>query len=174
MKNLNIKVLLATFVLVLVVALGGQHVYHQQRVLRPLESAFLAVDGVTAVEMDQTRQGYGVTLTLAQVSSVKDVVGHVQQVAVDFDIPMLLTIQDSNDDRLSSVYYEMHFAVEEAVALGNFQEMAVNLREIASSQQVGLNVFVDNDYVYVQIHQDDRYLYRVISRDDASKIRSVG
>ena len=68
-----------------------------------------------------------------------------------------------NDKQIGAC--EMQFVIEEAVMVGNFQEMAEELQAIADSYDLEAKLGIDREYVYVQLEDGSHTLYRMIYRD---------
>ncbi len=171
LRGFRIGIVLLVFLTTLGIALGGQKLAHQQRVIAPLYSTFEAIDGVEEVIVEDTRQGVILTLKLADVDDLSRLIASVLDQGSTMSVASQLKIKDQENDKLLTVYYEMHYALEQAVTLGDFQQMAKEIRDIAQEHNVAYRVQVDSDYVYLQLHDDDNFLYQVLSRDQAPRIR---
>lgn len=172
-KGIRIGVVLIAFVLTLSIGFGVQRVAHQHRVIAPLYERFQSIDGVQDLEVEETQRGIGLVLQLGPISSLEKVIGLVRQEAVNARLVGDITIVDHADSRLETIYHDMHFAIEQAVVTGDFQEMAARVADIARERHVEHRLTVDRDYVYLQIMDGDRYMYQVVSRGDAPRIRRV-
>lgn len=172
-KGFRIRIIILVFVVVLGVALSGQKLTHHHRVITPLLTGFQSVDGVEKVLLEETRIGAKIILELAEVSDLALLTGHIRKQASTLSMPHQLLIQDKSSVRLDRIYHEMHFVIEQAVVVGDFQDMAKVVAQIAELYTISHQIRVDSDYVYVQLHDDGNYYYQIISRSGAPKIRRL-
>lgn len=169
-KGIRVKIVLIVFLLVLVIGLVGLYVSHQKRVIEPIKQTFMSVEGVTDVKLEENQIGMGLVLTLDQLEKLDVTMNQVLSRANQLSIPVQLVIEDQPSESLINAYHDMHFIIEEAIILGNFQEMATEIEAIANQYQVGHRVSIDRDYVYLQLNDQTNYFYHVINRNDSLSV----
>jgi hypothetical protein len=73
---------------------------------------------------------------------------------------------DNRTPKLQSLYEQASFAIQEAIATGNFQAMQKSVSRLAAANKVQSNISVDSYNVYLELRdeQGSGYLYEVIPR----------
>ena len=83
------------------------------------------------------------------------------------------TITDNSNDLLDRAYHQMHFAIQEALTVGNFRVMAEEVARIADEFDIQQRISVDNNYIYVQLWTEQNILYRVVARDGSILVKTI-
>lgn len=165
-KGIRIKVVLIVFLLVLGIGLGSLYISHQRRVIEPIKKAFLSVEGVTEVKLEENQLGMEITITLDQLEKLDVTMQQILSQANQLSVPVQLGIKDQATEELLAAYHQMHFVIEEAIILGNFQEMSDQIGSIANEFQISHRVYLDRNYVYLHLEDQNNYYYNIINRND--------
>ena len=166
-RNLNWKIMIAFFLLVFILLFGGKYLYSEYYVAKPLQETLRETEFVREVfikeqedivhlevsmeKMDNFQEGYGKIKTMVDESLGS---GNYQ-----------LTIKDNSNESLDDVWYKIQYAVYEAAAKSNFQEMSEVVQRY--SEDAGLNkvkIYLDQQAVYLHLEDGQHYLYKVIAR----------
>lgn len=174
-KGYRIGIILFVFCISLGLVLGITRFTHQHRVIEPIYETFQSIDGVKDVSLEEQGQHLRVVLTLEQVHRLEKTISQIIQTAEEFGLTEQIIIVDQANELLEETFYKIHLAIEEAIAIGNFQEMAETIQEILAATNINHRVYVNQDYIFVQLHYQESYLYQVFSRHEGiSVIRQPG
>ncbi|HBV87981.1 hypothetical protein [Desulfosporosinus sp.] len=80
-----------------------------------------------------------------------------------------IRFQDRRNGSLEKLFGQIQFALQEGIVLGNFTEMAQNVRLQAEKEGVQLELEMDNDAIYVILNQGQAQLIEVIERNGQNK-----
>lgn len=160
----RIKIVLLVFIITLSLALGVQYLSYQKRVIEPIIRVFSEIDGVIQIETERQHSGIKLIIALGDCDRFDQVMHNILSAAERFDSLLKIEIKDAASSRLEQIYHEMHYAIEQAVVIGDFREMAVVIEEIAQQNNIKYRITIDREYVYLQLHEADNYLYQLICR----------
>jgi len=162
-------IVVITTVLTLTV-LGASHFFWQQYALdKPLTQVIQSIDGVETLTLDNSdknESSRAIHITLNHVANLQK----TYQGANDGIINILgakkyhIIIHDHPTPELEQLYYAMHYHIQEAIFTGKFGGMAEIIQEKALAANTKAQVYVDANYIYVQLMSNNGNLYRVISR----------
>jgi len=154
--------------------LGGSHFFWQQYALdKPLTQVIQAIDGVETLTLDNSDKNEStrnIHITLNNVTNLQK----TYQTINDGISNILglkkykLTIHDHRTPELEQLYYSMHYYIEEAIFTGRFGVMAEIIQQKALAANIKAQVYVDANYIYVQLMSSNGNLYMVIPRQPAS------
>ncbi len=165
---MRLPIILVTLALTLAVLFGARWLYQSQAFDRPLGEAVRAVPGVADVVVGQQGDAVQVRVKAQDVPDLEQFVKSLWR-AIDSVEPgqkVVLQLSDSRNRVLQDVYYSFNFYLQEAVATGRYSELPARLDQVATPDRVTrARVYVDTDYVYVQLHQGDASLYEIVPRE---------
>ncbi len=159
-------------VLLLGLLLGGRLVYDRVTADQPLFKSLSELKEVKASKIDNnTANSLDIRIELNAVDdlavSCERMAAAVAPVAGTKPYRLLLT--DNRSAALAAAYHQIHFALQEGVATGDFTAMGARVSNYLN--EAGLSehrITVARDFVFVQIHQGDAYLYEIIPRTQAA------
>lgn len=166
-RKFNYVWLAVTLALALVLLFGGQWIWRQQGVEKPLRENLLALTNVEAVSFEETSGGSRVRLELREAGNIyRD---HQAAAAVlqehggrrSYEIEFV----DQPNARLLELEEELQPLLYQALA----QDEYVGLRESlsASAQLVACEarLYIDGERLYLQLVDGEHYLYRLMPRE---------
>ncbi|MGB9858404.1 MAG: hypothetical protein ACPLQP_00545 [Moorellaceae bacterium] len=158
------------------VLLGGQHVYQEFFVQRPLVETLQAEQGVQGVRLERAGDTEKVMVELQPVDSLKQTYLRLEQLVHCFypDGQVELIVVDHRSPALEQVWERCQFAVYEAAVRGNFTTMAEEVERETREQGVKLKLDVDGGHIYVALFQGPSYLYEIIPRETQGRAGDVG
>lgn len=175
-RGYRIHIILIAFAVCLAVALGVQRLAHSQRVVAPLERAFMDIPGVTAVALVASGSSTDVVLEVDPAADIGSAYRAAQAAAAKHLGAGLgrVVLADERTPALADAFYRVHLILQEGAATGRFTEMASRLADLAANLPVtDCRVYVDDQWVYVVLAADDGYLYEMIARP-GTRAREVG
>jgi hypothetical protein len=177
LKGLRLSMIALITLLSLGLLMGGSIVYNKYTSDQPL---FKALNGIQEVKNIQLLKNdkKGMTV-LAELNEVEDLSSAYRKIAeavapVAGSKPYRILLTDNRSTELESVYYRIHYTLQEGIATGNFSVMANDLESrLAEMGFHHYRVYVAQDYVFLQIHQDGKYLYDILPRSADGQVAVV-
>lgn len=166
----NLKIVLLAFVAGIFILFGGQWVYKSFGYNQPLIHALQEDASVQSVEIDDSSPVFRIVVHLKRTDNLMETYRALdRQVESAVGPQYQLVIEDERDAKLEEAYYDSQPAIYQAIMQGNFQDMKAVVEENAREAGAEARVFIDQDYVYLQMDGTDHYLAAVIPRDQSSK-----
>ena len=166
-QGMKIHVVALALVIALAAFLGVHWIYNSLNFKEPLKKELDADNLVSSYTIDDSGAGcYQVSVAMKKTGNlmlayrqvdeaVKKVMGGKQY---------QIKLADQRDEQLMNQYYQGHFAIYEALARGNFRDMANELSALADRAGVESKVYIDENNIYWQMSHGQHYLYEVIPR----------
>ena len=159
----------------LFILFGGQAIYQNFAVAKPLDKAFADIEGVKAVAWEKAKDDKAITLrvSLAGTPNLQLTYTTIEDKAraILGKGELNIVISDSRTEELEQAYHEMHLYIQEAVATGRFSQMADQVKEKAAKAGVDSRVYVDSQNIYLQLAKDSAELYTVIPRTNEPGVK---
>ncbi|MDI6709268.1 MAG: hypothetical protein QMC81_03820 [Thermoanaerobacterales bacterium] len=165
-SNLNFKVIVITFVLGLALLFGGQYVYQKYGFNQPVKQVLATNPAVAGYTLEEQGPELVINVHLKRTDNLQESYRELRR-QVDEAMrgrPYQLVIEDERDDNLREAFYNSQFIIYQAIAQGNFQEMADEVRARARAANATARIYLDSEYVYVQMENGHGYLAEVIPR----------
>ena len=150
--------------------LGGSHYYWQQYVIdKPLIEAIDVIDGVETLQLDNSDKNEStrnIHITLNNVSNLQKSYQAINENMINIlgSSKYKIIIHDHRTPELEQLYYAIHYHIQEAIFTGRFGVMAEIIQEKALAANTKAQVYVDANYIYVQLMSNNGTLYTVIPR----------
>ncbi|OAT86691.1 hypothetical protein [Desulfotomaculum copahuensis] len=162
----RIPVVLLAMLAGLGVFLGAQWLYNKYSYQEPLAGVLKQNPAVASFAVHRREPVLRVAVRLKPVNNLMDTYQGLQKSirGVLGDKEFKLEIEDDRDSQLNEAYYYSQFAVYEAVARGNYREMADYIAAHAAKVGASARIFLDQDNIYLQMSHGRHYLYQVIPR----------
>lgn len=165
--------LLAVFITVIIL-FAGQVLWQKFAVAKPLDKAFLGINGVVSATWDdQSKNGEPIKIyiTLQNIENLAATYEELNSGAKKIlgKKPFKIVIRDSRSAELEYFNYKVHYLVQEAIFTGNFSSMAERMATTAQEENIDLWIYVDAENVYMQMKKDAAQMYTIISRQSGSR-----
>lgn len=144
---------------------GGNYLYKTYYLGLSLTRDLVKIPGVEKATLDQTKEGLTVVVDLGEVSCLQETYQEVAS-AVQARFPSAkISLKDKRNPELVKLCREIQFAVEEAIACGNFRMLPALLTEKAEAAHLkNYGMTIDSENIYLQLHDQKGYLYAVFPR----------
>lgn len=164
----RIPIILLALVLGLSAFLGAQWLYNKYNYLQPLEDFLVSSPAVQTYEIEESGKVLTLTVELHETSNLAIDYRELQREvsAVLGKRPFVIQLADSRDQVLRQVFYDSQFSIYEALARGNFREMADYVKASATEVGAKATIYLDQDYIYVHMEHNGRQLTEVIPRPE--------
>ncbi|MGB9791497.1 MAG: hypothetical protein ACPLTR_02835 [Thermacetogeniaceae bacterium] len=165
MRQLNIPAVIIAFFIALGLMISGKYLYEKYFLKESLENKISKVIEVRELKIDNTEQPPTVYLRTAQIEDLQAVYKRVDKIVKQELGPgYRIVFLDKRTPKLTEVYEESQFAIQEAIATGCFRQMYSSVQSIAQSNNVKYRLTIDSSNIYLQLHDENGYLYEVIQR----------
>jgi hypothetical protein len=161
------RVVVLTCLITLAAALSSYYYVYQYKVTDPLLARITQLTGVKDVTFTTVGNKRRIVLSLSASADLPDVHYVVSQCGAEAFGKRFggVVIRDDRSAELAETYYQMHFHIQQGIATGQFTQMAVGLAQIAKQEQLDdYRVYVDTEYVYLQLSKDGSTLFELIPR----------
>lgn len=167
LQNWRIPTIVAAMLFTLLLLLGGQYIYEKYYVRDGLDRQIAKVAAVDSITVTKDEKPPKVYVRISRVNDLQtdyqrltDVIG--KQLGANYKV----VLQDDRTPKLQSLYEQSSFAIQEAIATGNYQEMQKTVSQLAANNQVQSRLSVDSYNVYLELREQNNsgYLYAVIPR----------
>lgn len=174
-QGLRVHVIFLALAAGMVLLFGLQRMYQFSQVDKPLKTFFARQAEVKSYAIGEKGGDLRISVVLGPVANLRETYVTIEEGAKDIlgGRPFELDIRDNRDAQLLDDFYRLHYDLEEALATGEFTAMSADLKRKEKEMGLGLKVFVDSRYLYVQLMRGDRYLYEILPRTDAGQTPPV-
>lgn len=161
------------FIIVLVATVAtlvcGQLLWQKFAVAKPLDKGLQEIQGVEAATWGDNNKNTDCVImdvSLGQVANLQKTYGGITDTAKRIlgRKPFRVVLHDHRTPELESLYYTVHYQIQEAIVTGNFVVLAERIEEKAAAAKVDAKVYVDTKNVYVQLTKGTDAFYAVIPR----------
>ncbi|HHY36491.1 MAG TPA: hypothetical protein GX518_02235 [Firmicutes bacterium] len=166
-KGLRVGIIVTAALVSFALFFAGQSIYQRHFVLNPLLEELGAIEGVEGVQVLTAEEGKSFAFQLAGGLDLARVYGEIEaklRTGLGKE-GYTIFLKDHRNRDLEEAYHRVHFALHEAIARGNFRDLADKVEEEARSLGIeDYRVTVDSERVYLQFELDGYYLYEVVPR----------
>ena len=168
-KNTRIFKCFLAFIVTLFMLLVGQILWQNYGVNMPLEKSLQSIDGVKNIVWNKNSkiaEPAQIEVTLGNVANIQKTYKEIHQKSgkVLGVRPYNIIIKDNRTPELENIYNDINYYVQKAISDGDFPLLAQKTEDIAKQVGVSAEVFVDEQYVYIQLNKEDTSLYMVALR----------
>lgn len=171
MKIKYIQLLKGCIALIITVACLyiGQAIWHDYAVDLPLDKTLQGIDGVEKVTWDDSSKindSINIYVTLNNTSNLQKTYEEISDKIKNTlkNKKFNLEIMDNRTPELEQVYYDIHYYIQKAIVDGDFPLLAEKVREKAGVAGAAAKVYVDDQYIYLQLTKNNSSLYSVVPR----------
>lgn len=169
MNLLNVRwpAVLAAAAVTLALLLGINTLITRRTVEQPLQALYNSSPALESYQIERQGDTYEVRLCLKETPDLAAVYTELDHKTREIlkKKDYVLEIKDHRNQQLEQSYRRMNLYVEEAMATGQFAEMADRIAQEADSTGLTARFAADSDRVYLQIHGEGGYLYSVVERE---------
>lgn len=163
LNDLRLWLILLAFLGTLGVLFGGWKLTAKYRVENPVRSTIIALKTVKDFQVKEISNGLIVELKIDKVVNLQTILDLIKQkVEQHYNKPVrYFTIKGQPDQKLRQVRYDLSFYLEEALVSGSYIQLK---QALESYQPVKAKVYLETDFIYIQLENDTHYLYEAIPR----------
>ncbi|MDR3564909.1 MAG: hypothetical protein P4N59_26220 [Negativicutes bacterium] len=167
---------LTVLVITVVVLIAGQLLWHQYAVAKPLDKGLQQVQGVEAANWEEGGRNSDAAVldvTLGGVENLQKTYMAINDTARQAlgRKAFRVVLRDHRSPELENLDYQIQYSVQEAMVSGNFTAMAAAVQKAAEGAKTAAKIYVDNQYVYIQLTKDRDALYTVVPRHGSEEVK---
>lgn len=170
MKNSEFRIAVAILTLIIVFGLlwGGFTAYKKLAIEEPLTESLQKIEAVSSVSVNKEKN-YTIEVKLKKVEDIQQV---YESLITTIEGTLKkdnynLVIGDSEDETLKDWYKKLQPAIYESLANNEFVKLEETLAKTVNND-VTYKLFVDEDYLYIQLFKGDSYMYKILARPSAN------
>ena len=176
--KINFKIVLIISIVALLTFFGGKYLFNYFGINQPLISKIENIEEVEAVELVSNSSKIDIEISLKNsVSDFYNFYNDVNKIAVNHlgDDLGEIKILDNKNTKLEEVYYNSHFYIYEGIALRKYTFIQENVDKVVNDSQItSYNLWIDQDYVYLELIDNDDYFYKIIPQTTFSNNEERG
>ncbi|MEW5952980.1 MAG: hypothetical protein AB1815_04375 [Bacillota bacterium] len=171
----RVPIIILALILGLGAFVGVQWLYNKYNFLQPLEDYLAGSPAVKTYKIDDLGDTLLLTVELGETGNLASDYQDLQHALAGIlgKRPFALQLTDNRDQVLQQAYYESQFAIYEALARGNYREMADVVHDNAAEAGAEVAIFLDGENIYVYMERNGRRLTEVIPLPDGSTTNSA-
>ncbi|UNC91865.1 hypothetical protein [Candidatus Contubernalis alkaliaceticus] len=166
-KNIKWPVVLVAFLFLISIFYGFQFYQEKQTVEEPLVKLFDENEKIKEVDISQQGDVMNIMLQLEYVSNLREEENIINKEVLQIlgNRKYRVTFTDHRNQELESIYYKVHYHLQEAAVKGNFVEMAERVGVIMHQFDVeDYRLIVGEDKIFFQVKQSNHYLFEIVPR----------
>ena len=163
----RIPAIVAAMLVTLALLLAGQLLYERYFVKNNLDREVAKVASVQELTIAKDQKPPTVYVRIPNVQDLQtEYQGLKEAISQQLGSGYQIVLVDNRTPELQSLYEQCSFAIQEAIATGNYEAMQKTVLQLAANDQDQANISVDSDNVYLELRdrQGTDYLYEVIPR----------
>lgn len=172
LRNLRWPLVAVSLAVTLGLLLGGSVALRYFRVDSPLHNALSQDPAVLSYSLDEAGSQPVLHVRLSAVPDLAETYHRIDAVARRTlgTGHYRIELEDRRTPALTEAYHRIHFALQEGLQRGTYDEMARHIdAETKGLSLSGQRVTVDDGRIFVQLQQGTDYLYAVLERPQAQR-----
>ncbi|SFS61327.1 hypothetical protein [Marininema halotolerans] len=157
-------VIAATLVVSLLLLFGGFYAYQKIQIETPMQETLTEASHIKTYEVETSPNHITVHLTPDHGFSLsKDYIPlqkKLNKLAHGRDMSIL--IKHDAEGELLDAWNRINFGIQEGIALKQYTKIPQTVSEEAKAHHFDATVFMDKNFVYLELKKDDLHLYRVL------------
>jgi NACalpha-BTF3-like transcription factor len=173
-QKVNWSIIIISILFTFTAASSSYFFWQQYVVMKPLTQAIQEIDGVEQVTLDTPDKKQGIRevhVTLSNVSNLQTTYQLIND-TIETNLgakKFKLILHDHRTPQLEQLYYAIQYHIYEGIFTGKFGTMSEIIQEKAAAADTQAQVYMDANYVYLQLTTTTGNLYQVFPRQLDSK-----
>jgi len=173
-QKVNWSIIVIGILFTFTAASSSYFFWQQYVVTKPLTQAIQEIDGVEQVTLDTQEKNQGIRevhVTLTNVSNLQTTYQLIND-TIETNLGekrFKLVLHDHRTPQLEQLLYSIHYYIYEGIFTGNFGTMSETIQKKASAADTQAQLYMDTNYVYLQLTTTTGNLYQVFPRQLDSK-----
>lgn len=168
-QKVNWSILVMGILFTFTAASSSYFFWQQYVVTKPLTQAIQEIDSVEQVTLNTQDKKQGIReihVTLGNVDNLQTTYQLIKDtIETNLGSPKFkLILHDHRTPQLNQLYYSIHQHIYEGIFTGKFSTMSEVIQEKAAAADIQAQVYIDANYVYLQLTTTTGNLYQVFPR----------
>lgn len=173
-QKVNWSIIVIGILIAFTAASSSYYFWQQYVVAKPLTQAIQEINGVEQVTLDTSDKKQGVREVHVTLTNVDNFQTTYQLINDTIEANLgtkkfKLILNDHRTPELEQLYYSLHYHIYEGIFTGKFGTMSEIIQEKAAAANIQAQVYMDANYVYLQLTTTTGNLYQVFPRQLDSK-----
>ncbi len=166
-QGLKIPVIIFSMLVGIAIIFGAQLLYQKYSFQEPLKAVLNKNEAVESYQVNKEGKLLQISMTIKYDADLMQTCKEVRNELTrtlgrrSFQI----TLSDSRDDVLNTVWYNSQYAVYQAISQGSYQDMAAVVNREAATLGAEAKIYIDQENVYFRLRHQGHTLDEVIPRD---------
>ena len=174
MRNHEIKIALVLLALLVTLGLlvGGQKIYHERMIEKPVVTKLLALHYIDEAVLINTKGMNTIKVHIKQPGNLKQEYNEIDQVMAEEFAKRnyQIDIADQRDPFLQNELDKLELAFYEAIAQNRYIELEQRFAEAAGKEKFNYQLQIVQQRLNVKISRGDKFLYEIIDRPNPESI----
>lgn len=165
MSQFRIKTVIVAFIVTLIVLLSAYYIYNNYYLKNGLQEEINQVVEVEEEEIEIAEDEHPATVYIrsSEIEDLQNVYLKLEEIVYQkIGSEYGIVILDDRTEKLSDLYDQCSFVIQEGIATGKFQEMYSKVQELAELEGIKCHMTIDSSNIYLELRDDQGYLYEVI------------
>lgn len=155
-------------------ACSSYFLWQHYALAKPLTQAIQEIDGVETVTLeplDKNQSSQEIQITLNPVANLQATYQTISNKVTSIvgDKKVKIVLHDHRTPELEQLYYSIHYFIYEGIYTGKFSSMSDMIEKKAAASKIKALVYMDTNYIYLQLTNTAGNLVQVIPRHPDSQ-----
>ncbi len=165
MNHIRLTTVVFSLLVTLFILLGSYFLYDKYYVKNGLEEKINQIVSVDEIKVAKKEKPPTVYIRVSELKDLQTVYLKIAEVVNQkYGSEFRIVFLDERSEKLSKLYEQSSFVIQEAIVTGRFQEMNKKVQELAEREGVSCRMTIDSTNIYLELKDDQGYLYEVIPR----------
>ncbi|NLK51894.1 MAG: hypothetical protein GX295_05560 [Syntrophomonadaceae bacterium] len=149
------------------ILVGGNGLYQHYLIKNPLGEALQQRPEIISWDLEKETAKKTLTIRLGPVSNLKESCNYIQNTSSRYlgTEGVEIHLIDQRSEELKQTMYDLQFPIHEALAQGSYTQLAEAISKgTQDSELTDYQIYVDENYLYVQLMKNNAYLYEILPR----------
>ncbi|MGB9779625.1 hypothetical protein [Caldanaerobacter sp.] len=164
LRGIKWHVVILTFAVVFGGLFIGFQTYQHKLIPEKIAKDLKSIKFVKDVTITAGDKAYDVKIRLDRVENLMQTYKEIQEAVQKYPVKINFFILDNPNEKLNNVYYDLQFAVYEALQKGDYLKLQNFVNDLSIRTGIVSRVYIDQYGIYIDLRDGIHYLYKVIPR----------
>ncbi|MCH5585524.1 hypothetical protein MK805_11240 [Shimazuella sp. AN120528] len=160
----QIKVIMISLVVTLIVLFGGYQGYQYFKIEKPIKDVIHAQKDISLTKIEADPEDTEVQLN---VKPTYDFIDKFPEVSIQLDKNLgkgkwHITFTNPQSNKVEIAWHEMVFGVKEGLETGKYTLIQTTVKQISSKYHLHYQLYIDDQYVYLSLKDENKTWYQIL------------
>jgi hypothetical protein len=172
----KVSIIIIVLAATLSILFGGKSIYYQYNIERPMQKKLSQIKEIKKFTISKKASELILEVQLNKTNNLQNTYLVVQNQTKEVlgDREYTIKMLDNPDKVLEDIFYHAQFDIFEAIEKGEYSKMINRIEARSKKAGVTTKVFIDNDYLLLQMEHGKSYLYKSFPRSNDGTLSQVG